>query len=279
MMRGHRPRESIRPMVSPQSAPISGRPDFDATAASFDRHRAIPEDAAKAIRAAILGALAPRPRLLDLGAGSGRIGWPFVEAGDDYVGVDLSREMLAAFAHRRETGAAALVQADGNRLPFGDASFDAVLLVQVFGGLVGWRALLEEARRVLRADGALVLGRTVRAADGIDARMKRHLAMLLGDAAMAPDQQNTREDAERHLKATAASTADMIAASWSAERSPRAFLDRHAGGARFSKLPPKLRDDALGKLAQWAVAQFGSLDAACSETHQFELRIFKFAGR
>src|SRR5436305_509129 len=81
------------------------------------------------------------PRLLDLGAGSGRIGAPFVAAGDDYVGVDLSAGMLREFAARTER-VARLVQADGARLPFGDAAFDAVLLIQVFGGLSGWREFI-----------------------------------------------------------------------------------------------------------------------------------------
>ena len=47
----------------------------------------------------------------------GGIGWPFVAAGDDYVGVDLSLGMLRAFVARCER-APRLVQADGHRLPF-----------------------------------------------------------------------------------------------------------------------------------------------------------------
>jgi hypothetical protein len=57
---------------------------YDRLASSFDRQRPLPEDVPNAIRRAVLGVdLPPRPRLLDLGAGSGRIGRPFVEAGDD----------------------------------------------------------------------------------------------------------------------------------------------------------------------------------------------------
>jgi precorrin-6B methylase 2 len=48
-------------------------------AAGFERQRALPEGVARSIRQAILAALASedRPRLLDLGAGTGRIGWPY----------------------------------------------------------------------------------------------------------------------------------------------------------------------------------------------------------
>jgi len=62
---------------------------YDAAAPSFDRHRALPYGVPDTIRDTILRAgLPPRPRLLDLGAGSGRIGRPFVQTGDDYTAVD-----------------------------------------------------------------------------------------------------------------------------------------------------------------------------------------------
>src|SRR5215470_4333227 len=99
---------------------------YDAAAAAFDRHRALPDQVPAAIRAAVLAAVGiPSPCLLDLGAGTGRIGRAFVAAGDDYVGVDLSLGMLREFA--RYAAPPPLAQADGEHLPFGDATFDAVL--------------------------------------------------------------------------------------------------------------------------------------------------------
>lgn len=255
---------------------------FDAVAAQFDRHRALPAAAAEAVRDAALGAIAagPRPRLLDLGAGSGRVGWPFVKAGDDYVGVDLSLGMLQAFKARDDIDAApALAQADGEMLPFGDAAFDAVLLVQVFGGLKGWRRLLDEARRVLCPGATLLLGRTLTAPDGIDARMKSELAKLLDEGTSPGDKQNSREQAEHYLATIASTTSQIEAARWSTIRSPRGFIDRHTAGARFSRVPPGVRADALRKLSHWAVAQFGSLDKGFSETLRFELRLYRFSER
>src|SRR5260370_8194257 len=76
---------------------------------------------------------------------------------------------------------ATLVQADGCALPFAAGTFDAVLLVSVFGDLPDWRRLVDEARRVLRAHGSVVLGRRVIPDDGIDERINHHLAVLLPD--------------------------------------------------------------------------------------------------
>src|ERR1700716_2162097 len=110
---------------------------YDAAAPAFERHRALPDGVPEAIRALVLEAAdASSPRLLDLGAGTGRIGIPFIAAGADYVGGDLSFGMLSEFKRRAADAARAprLVQADGERLPFADASFDVIMLIQVFGG-------------------------------------------------------------------------------------------------------------------------------------------------
>lgn len=247
---------------------------FDTNAGQFDRHRALPDGVPEAIRRAILGEFAaPRPRLLDLGAGSGRVGWTFIAAGDDYVAVDLSFGMLTAFAAR---GATMLAQADGGLLPFADDSFDAVLMVQVFGGLDRWRDVIDDARRVLRPGGALIFGRTIRPDDGIDARMKHRLKSILGNRGVERRAQNTRRQAEEHLDTVAGSVTTRVAAQWSAETSPRDFLERHSGGARFAQLPAAEREDALRALANWARTEFGALDAMQRERQQFELRLYRF---
>ena len=195
---------------------------YDVAAPTFERHRALPDGVPEAIRALVLEAVdASSPRLLDLGAGTGRIGIPFVAARDDYVGVDLSFGMLSEFRRRATECARAprLVQADGERLPFADASFDAIMLIQVFGGMRGWRRLLNEVRRVLRGAGVLVLGRTLAPPDGLDARMKQQLSLLLDEIGAPADRTNTRQDAQGWLEQEARGTR-LVAATWTARRTP-----------------------------------------------------------
>jgi ubiquinone/menaquinone biosynthesis C-methylase UbiE len=253
---------------------------YDLAASSFDRHRAVPPAVAKAVRAAVLTtAGSSPPRLLDLGAGTGRIGWPFVAAGDDYVGVDLSLGMLREFARRAGADnhhAPRLAQADGERLPFRDAMFDAVMLIQVVGAARDWRRLIAEARRVLRSPGALVVGQSVMPSDGLDARMKQHLASFLDRKGIASYHVNARDDVRHRLEAIAHRSTRVVAAAWSAERTPRGFLERQRSGAQFSKLPDAIKTEALRNLSAWAAATFRSLDVAFAEQHVFELRIFEF---
>jgi ubiquinone/menaquinone biosynthesis C-methylase UbiE len=250
---------------------------FDAAAPAFDRYRKLPDGVPEAIRAAVWAVAGAQSgtRVLDLGAGTGRIGKAFAAAGDRYVGIDLSSGMLREFA-----GAAAcrpaLAQADGAQLPFPDAAFDVVLLIQVLTGARGWRHIVAEARRATRAGGLVTIGHTVGPADGIDARLKFRLARILADlGASSHGARKNREEALASLAASAARSTHVVAASWIAERTPRGFLERHRTGARFAALPAALQDAALKELANWAETEFGSLDSGLNERYNFELDLFE----
>jgi ubiquinone/menaquinone biosynthesis C-methylase UbiE len=254
---------------------------FDPVASSFERHRALPDEVAQEIRRAILATVdaSPRPRLLDIGAGTGRLGHAFVEAGDDYVAADLSFGMLREFMRKVDDdhgGTSLLVQSNGEQLPFRDGSFDAVILVQIFGGMKGWRRLVGEARRVLRQRGVLLTGQWLIPPDGIDEQMKRRVQALFAEMSLSLERQSTRENALQWLEATAAQSARTIAATWRASRTPRNFLDRRSSGAQFSTLPVAVKTEVLERLSAWAAGSFGSLDAVFTEKHEFELRAFKF---
>ena len=251
---------------------------YDAAAARFDWHRALPDGVAEAIRSAILNAMSmlSPPRLLDLGAGTGRIGHAFVTTGDDYIGADLSLGMLREFAKRGRANAPRLVQADGARLPFADASFDAVMMMQVLGAAWRSRSLVDEALRVLRAPGTLVFGHSVMPRDGLDAKMKKQLASLLAEMGASPYHTDARSEVIGWLGCVATSSTRVVAAEWDTTRTPAGFLKRQPTGAQFAQLPQWVRDEALAKLGAWAAATFGSLDAELQERHLFELSVFKF---
>ena len=254
---------------------------YDAVAPDLDRHRKLPDDAALAIRHTILAAAAQQPRLLETGAGTGRIGLTFAIAGDDYVGVDLSSAMLQVFRQRDRAGRpkARLIQADGARLPFPDATFDAVLLMQFFGGLDGWKDIVAETCRVLRPEGIVVIGRTIMPANGLGARMKQRIAMELREMGARSGIENVREDVQRWFESNAKSSTRVIGAAWEIERSAREFIERHRLDARFSALSKSHKERALCRLEHWAESTFGSLDAVSIEHCEFELKIYRFQER
>jgi ubiquinone/menaquinone biosynthesis C-methylase UbiE len=99
-------------------------------------------------------------RLIDLGCGTGRLARPFLDRGFQYVGVDLSDEMLARA--REENPAATFLKAnlvDLADVP--DASFDwAACLFSTLGmirGVENRRSALRSFIRILKPGGALVL--------------------------------------------------------------------------------------------------------------------------
>ena len=89
------------------------------------------------------------------------------------------------------------------------------------------------------------------------------------------DQTNTRTNAQSWLEQVARGTR-LVAAKWTAERTPGGFIERHRIGARFAALPAPLKEEALRRLAAWAETAFGSLDSVSAEPHEFELQLFKF---
>ncbi len=241
----------------------------------FERHRQLPEGVPNAIRSAILSMI-PEPhvaRILDIGAGSGRIGRAFVEAGEKYVGLDLSLGMLHEFGSKN----AVLVQADAEYLPFPDHTFGAVMLIHVINGAREWTRILGEAQRVLAKAAPLILGHRATPNDGLDVQLKEYLHAILHRMGVSPGGNMQNRDRALELLASASKKAEhVIVASWTAARTPREFLERHRTGARFSALPIAVQRSALDEVRTWAEARFGSLDRVFSEEHTFQLHAFTF---
>ncbi len=255
---------------------------FDAIASDFERFRALPGGVPAGLRQVLWGSLGlgHGARLLDLGAGTGRVGTVFVEAGDHYVGVDSSAGMLGQFAAKaQDLGYPTpwLVQADGRMLPFPAGVFDVVLIVQVLSGVAGWRRFLEESRRVLRPCGFVVLGRSVGPPDGLDARLRAALATMMSQVGIDGGRRGAGlEEALEVLAAGAREQVRVTAARWESRRTPNDFLARHRTGARFAALPAAVREELLCRLAEWASTTFGSLETVSVEPYSFELMAFRF---
>ena len=108
-------------------------------------------------RKRVIAAVAPQPGelVLDLAAGTGTSSQPFRDAGATVVPCDFSLGMLtvgkAAKPHLPFTAG------DGTKLPFKDATFDAVTISFGLRNIVDPVAGLRELRRVTKPGGRLVV--------------------------------------------------------------------------------------------------------------------------
>ena len=132
---------------------------FDRVAHVYDQTRGMPPDAERAVAdgiAAILHEVAPRPRLLEVGIGTGRIAVPLAERGVRVAGVDISRAMLAVLRGKRTD--IDLAFAEAAHLPFCDASFDAALFVHILHLVPDADATVRATLLLVRPGGLVILG-------------------------------------------------------------------------------------------------------------------------
>lgn len=110
----------------------------------------------EAKRRAVLEFFGSRPpmKILDVGCGPGRLLAPLARS-HRMTGCDISTEMLDE-ARRACPPDVRLVQADARDLPFSDASFDAVIALDLLTHLPDLEAGLRELARVVVPGGALV---------------------------------------------------------------------------------------------------------------------------
>jgi len=119
--------------------------DFDRVADIYDATRSIRPDIMKTILGGITKALRGTHSILDVGVGTGRFADPLRRRGFQVVGVDLSRLMMLK---ARDKGSLDLIQADAERLPLANDSFEAALMVHFLHLVKDWVKVLHELGRV-----------------------------------------------------------------------------------------------------------------------------------
>jgi ubiquinone/menaquinone biosynthesis C-methylase UbiE len=95
-------------------------------------------------------------RVLEIGAGTGRVALPLAEAGGRVIGLDVSHTMLVSLRDKTDAFRVPAIVGDGAQLPVSDATCDAVVVARLLYLVPDWRRLLDEARRVLKTGGCLL---------------------------------------------------------------------------------------------------------------------------
>jgi ubiquinone/menaquinone biosynthesis C-methylase UbiE len=139
-------------------------------------------------------------RVLDIGCGAGNYTIPAGQQTGMAIGIDPSGPMVRA-AQRRCQGLEGIicVQGTGEMLPFPDASFDVVLIVTVLCFTSNPQALLNEAHRVLRVGGRIIVGELGRYSIWA---FRRRIKGILGDPVWSQARFHSPKDLRDVVKAT-----------------------------------------------------------------------------
>lgn len=128
---------------------VAARYDLTNTVLSMGQDRSWRKAVARAVDAG------PGERILDLAAGTGTSSLPFRDAGADVVPCDFSVGMLRE--GKRKHPGLPFTAGDATRLPFKDATFDAVTISFGLRNVHDTEAALREMLRVTRPGGRLVV--------------------------------------------------------------------------------------------------------------------------
>ena len=150
--------------------------NFDRAASFYDDTRGLPEATMAALTDRLADGLGRAKEVLELGVGTGRVAVPLSERGYAMTGVDVSEKMLAVLDAKSSAVEARV--GDATDLPFADASFDAVLAVDFFHLVSGWRRAVEEAARLSVLPGPVSIDELVRALNAMGVTPRDLIAIL-----------------------------------------------------------------------------------------------------
>ncbi len=239
--------------------------NYDQAVAFYDETRGYREGVVERYRDALLEHTGadPSARILEMGIGSGLIARAFLRARRDYYGIDLSLGMMRLIGGKLDDSRRPLLaQADCAELPFAAASFDLVHAVRVFHHLADWRDCIDEARRLLRGGGALVIVENLPPAKAepppwavVQEKWDQILRCLgVGDDGIRHGIWLTDEAMSQYIASTGASaeTAELLRYR-EKPVSPRVMVERRVAGMFSSdwRLPASTRRDAARQLADW----------------------------
>jgi SAM-dependent methyltransferase len=258
----------------------------------YDETRGYPPAVAREIAQALIayGPFPAQSSVLEIGVGTGRIALPLLEGGVNITGVDISAGMVARLRAKYDAGRAAapleatrawgalhVELADMTALPFADATFDGVVAVHVLHLVPGWRRAFDEALRVIRPGGALLVGQDVTHGNALNHIMQDEWVTIverLGADTSRPGAAGyaeiLKEARDRGLTVT-----ERAVTTWADESTPRQTLASLAQRewSRTWEVPDDLYAFSMRELTAWVEARY----ADAMDTPQQGLRSFKVA--
>ncbi len=250
--------------------------------AEFARTRALPAAVAGEIGEAFALLLPPRARVIDLGAGTGRLAHLLLGRGFDVTALDISRQMLSYLRDHRPPSAARLRVAAGDvaRLPFADGAFDAAISAHVLHLVEHWQTALSEGLRVLRPGGLFIRAWSDHEPSDPLEEISSHWRGILAAHGFHPRPGVTDDEPIAvWMRGRGWSDRRLTAATWSRDRTAREVLDgiRHRHYPFSCDVPDDGFAELYAELEAWAARRKFDLDRAQPRTTSFVMNIFSFS--
>lgn len=260
---------------------------FDRVADRYDQTRGYPEGVPERIAEALIAAgnVPPGGAMLEIGIGTGRIALPLLARGVNVTGVDISakmterlREKYAAERSARDGaswGRLTVELADMTALPFADGAFDATVAVHVLHLVPAWQRALDEALRVTRRGGALLLGWDTLQSTSLH-RVKDEWQRIVRELGF-PLRRVGAQDSSAvldELRARGLAVEERIATTWTFEERPREELESvtKREWSMAWLVPDDIFSASARRLEAWAQAEYGpALDRPVAGRFGFKL--------
>ena len=237
------------------------RVDFSANAPRYDRrHGAVLADIEVAALTAACG-LDSSSRVLDVGAGTGRVAAALASRGCKVIALEPSAAMLAKLREKPFGNAVACVSGEAGHLPFSSGRFDAVVVARLLYLTADWQQILQQAREALRPGGHLLHEWSNGDPDESWVQIRERLRSLLRNAGFGSTFHpgvRTEAEVDEHLARIGLECQSRITFGPGPDLTLSEFLDRIQSG-EFSYLwnvPDAIQTECMRQLRDWASATF-----------------------
>lgn len=252
---------------------------FDRAANYYDQTRQLSEPIANYGIPALVDAIGPGSRVIEVGAGTGRISIPLLERGVDLIGCDLSSPMLRRFQEKFPS--ARIAQGDASLLPFPADRFDVVLTVHVMHLIPAWREVLREFRRVL-VPGGTYLNVSTWASIGtsVGDQIREFWRGWLRERGVDAEHPGARDfkDVLEELRSLGATVQEIEVVRFPELFTLREELDRFASRiySYTWHIPDALHEESIKALRTWLAKTYGDLDQQMQDEVQFVIHVARF---